>query len=455
MSEKERLKLLLLEGEGLTVEFKERLANLDREVVAFANAGGGSIFLGIDDEGHVKGIEMTNRLQSQIHDISRNCDPSIKIEIIAYAQDHVIEVKIEEGDDKPYRCKDGFFLRVGPSSQKLRRDEIITLINDSGKITFDYTVNKQFNYPSDFSEETLRNYLKECGIKTDASAKDVLLSLNVAVEKNNLLIFNNAGVLFFAKNPQKFFPESYITCVTYKTYDRYSIFDKKDCLGSPTKQISEALAYLIRHTSAEAIIDPIKTGLLGQRIDVYDYPIEALREAVINAVVHRDYLYDASHIYIHMYPDRIEIQNPGGLYKGLTMENIGNRSARRNKLIADLLHRSGHIEAVGTGLDRMSRALEENNNPAFEIIPTNFFDIKFYKRIKTDSVLNKLSLRQVKIYTLIKEKENITKRDGAIFIGVSEATALRELNVLIKHDLIQRKGTGRSAYYTLRKKGVK
>ena len=122
------LSLALSEGEGLSVEFKERLSNLDREMVAFANTSGGIIYLGVDDSGKIIGIPITNALKSQVTDIAYNIDPSIKITLQVYRQEKVLAIHVPSGIDKPYRCKEGFYIRNGPSTQKLKRDDIINVM---------------------------------------------------------------------------------------------------------------------------------------------------------------------------------------------------------------------------------------------------------------------------------------------------------------------------------------
>ena len=174
------LKLKCAEGDGFKVEFKEKLANLDREIVAFANASGGEIYLGVSDNGGIKGIELTNTLLSQIQDIAQNCDPSIRIHLKKYLPQRVLLILIEEGENKPYKCKDGFFLRVGPNSQKLKRDEIIKFINDVGKIHFDEAYNSRFEYPKDFSKEAFEDFLKHSNYHLKMPAEDILMSLNLS-----------------------------------------------------------------------------------------------------------------------------------------------------------------------------------------------------------------------------------------------------------------------------------
>jgi len=171
MTDEAFLLLKIQEGEGYKVEFKERLANLDREIVAFANASGGEIYLGVNDEGEIKGIEISNSLLSQIQDIARNCDPSVQINLKKYKQHDILLILVEEGENKPYKCKDGFFLRVGPNAQKLKRDEIIQFINDVGKVHFDEKINKRFDYPNHFSKEALLAFLNYCGRDLKAAQK--------------------------------------------------------------------------------------------------------------------------------------------------------------------------------------------------------------------------------------------------------------------------------------------
>lgn len=117
MNELDYLALKLQEGEGYHVEFKEKISSIDREMVAFANGKGGELYLGVDDSGNISGIPINNAILSQIQDIARNCDPPIQIEIKPYKDRDVIAIIIAEGINKPYKCKEGFFLRVGPNSQ--------------------------------------------------------------------------------------------------------------------------------------------------------------------------------------------------------------------------------------------------------------------------------------------------------------------------------------------------
>ena len=128
---KSELRLILEEGEGYKIEFKESLTNIDREIVAFANSSGGRIFLGISDNKEIKGVDLTNKLKSQIQDSANNCQPAVKIIFDDYK--NILIVNVREGDDKPYKCSSGFYTRVGPNSQKLIGMRLLNLLRPKEK----------------------------------------------------------------------------------------------------------------------------------------------------------------------------------------------------------------------------------------------------------------------------------------------------------------------------------
>ena len=152
------LDFILQEGEGLKIEFKESIKNIDKELIAFANSTGGRIFLGITDNNKIKGINITNKLKSEIQDIANNCDPKININLKKLK--NILIIEVEEGKDKPHKCSSGFYLRQGPNSQKMKRDEIIELIHDSGKIKFDTQFSKKFDINKELDKNKLDNFLQ-------------------------------------------------------------------------------------------------------------------------------------------------------------------------------------------------------------------------------------------------------------------------------------------------------
>jgi ATP-dependent DNA helicase RecG len=156
--DRKELGLILKEGEGYKIEFKESISGLEKELAAFANSSGGKIFLGVTDEGKIKGIKITNELKSRIQDVANNCRPGIKIFLERF--DEILIIIVREGDDKPYECSSGFYKRIGPNSQKMTRNEILDFFKSEGKVRFDELIESKFSYPKDFDKKRLMTFLK-------------------------------------------------------------------------------------------------------------------------------------------------------------------------------------------------------------------------------------------------------------------------------------------------------
>lgn len=164
-------------------------------------------------------------------------------------------------------------------------------------------------------------------------------------------------MLFFARNVRHFFNQAYITCLLAKGTDKVHILDRKDFDGGIVSDIEEALRFIERNTRLAYRIEKLR------RENVPEYPVKALREAITNAVMHRDWFIEGANVFVEIYTDRIEIVSPGGLPKGMTVADLGTRSVRRNALIADLLHRIGFIEKAGTGIKRIRDEAREGGYP--------------------------------------------------------------------------------------------
>jgi ATP-dependent DNA helicase RecG len=235
--------------------------------------------------------------------------------------------------------------------------------------------------------------------------------------------------------------------VRYAGEDRLNIIDRKEIYGDIISLIEQSLAFIQRHTSVEQRI------IAGQarHQQLYEYPLIAFREAVVNAIMHRDYFNDSSHVFIHIFSNRMEIENPGGLSGGLTLEELGERSVRRNRTIADLLYRAGFVEKIGSGIQRMKQALSENNNPPLSISSTNYFVIRFFPRIAIEKEVT-LSTRQTILMQAIQNRNTIAVSDAVAILGVSADTVLRELRQLQQLQLIVKEGIGKSTRYRFKKK---
>jgi len=432
-------------GEGQAVEFKESPAKLDREIVALANASGGTIYCGISDQGKIIGTEVNNRVISQIQDIARNCDPSIEplISTIKVHHKNVLKITISEGSDKPYQCSAGVFLRIGPNTQKLKIREVKELLNKNSSF-FDGRLNRELTVKRGLVSQTFKDYCRLANIQAAPNVQPILENLLAAgkVSTDNQLYLTNAGVLLFSQSPRKFIPESYLTAVRYNGVDKFSVNDRQEFSGDLLSQIEGGLQFVKRHISVTYEI-----GRAAKREELYQYPLVAVREALINALVHRDYTFQNSCVYLNIFSDRLEIENPGGIFSGISPDEIEGRSLRRNPVLADLLYRAGYGEKLGSGITRIKQSLNENQNPPFQMVSTNFFAIRFYPRIARAEI-NSLSQRQVEILRLLHaSKQSLSSAQLAEELRVSTTTVFREIRKLIDQSLVDSIGVGKATRY--------
>ncbi|MBU0687734.1 MAG: helix-turn-helix domain-containing protein [Candidatus Margulisbacteria bacterium] len=436
---------ILTSGEGLKVEFKESPNHIDRTMVAFANAEGGKIYIGINDHKKIVGLNITNDLRSQIQNIARNCDSQINISMEIFKRILIVEVK--EGVNKPYKCKDGFFMRIGPNSQKMSRNEIIDLIIKEGRVFFDDHSNSRCNIKKEFNPAALKRFLNLAGVTTDLPSTDILLNLGAAEKQGNKIHFKNGGILFFAKDPQKYLRYANMTCVAFKDKEGVAALDRKDLSGNLLDIVSQAENFVERNTRTGFRIKGFK------RENLPDYPIEAIREGFVNALMHRDYFEKGANVLLKIFPDKIVIDNPGGLVKGITLRDLGKKSRTRNPLIADLFYRVNLAERIGSGIKRMSDLMRQHGlrKPKIEV-NDGFFTIIFHGPKQPEAVIPeiaKLSERQKHIIRYIQKKGRITTSSCSDLLKVSNDTALRELLKLKKKKIIKSNGIGRSMHYTL------
>jgi ATP-dependent DNA helicase RecG len=465
----QELQQILEEGEGQKIEFKESLANLDKELVALANASGGRIFVGITDGRKIKGAKISNRLKSQVQDAASSCDPKVEIEMESF--EDVLIVVVKEGKDKPYKCGSGFYRRVGPNSQKLSRSEIIDFLKDEEKIRFDDLRNSQFVYDEHFDSKKLDRFLRLAGISKVMDDQSILLNLGAAERlEDGRLVVNNTGILFFSRNLDYIYPHAAVTCALFQGTDKFTVLDRRDFNEDLMSNIDGAMNFLKRYIA-------VRYEMTGEarRREIPELPYDALREAIINAVAHRDYFQRGANVMVEVYDDRIEIINPGGLPKGLSPEEFGKRSVLRNPRIAGMLHRADYIEKMGTGVRKMQRLMSEAGLAPLEFAFTSFFTVTFRKqkaerREATDEnfVINfganfglnfgikgKRLARMVKMLEILRRGEILIDVQIAETFEVSERTIDNDIRFLRGLELIEFIGAKKTGRYVLTEKGKK
>lgn len=167
-------------------------------------------------------------------------------------------------------------------------------------------------------------------------------------------------MLFFAHEVRRFFNQAYVTCILFRGTDRIDVLDRKDFAGGVVSDIEESLRFIERNTRTAYRIRAL------QREEIPEYPLRALREAITNVVMHRNWFIEGANVFVEIYADRIEIVSPGGLPAGLSPEELGTRSVRRNPLVADLLHHIGFIEKAGTGIGASWHQVGTKSTPSVD-----------------------------------------------------------------------------------------
>jgi len=445
------LKQITEEGEGYLVEFKEKAANIDKEMVSFANGSGGKIFIGITDNGELKGIKITNKLKFQIQDIANNCDPAIKI--ILKEENKILVIHVRSGEDKPYCCSSGFYTRIGANAQKMTRNQIIEFFQSEGKIRYDELTNIDFKYNKDFDKKKLIHCLQLSNISLVVPVPTILQNLGVAQKQGGKVFFNNTGVLFFAKNLENIYRHTTITCALFKGTDKVNILDRKDFNADLVSSVDNAMLFLKQHI-------PVRYEFDGspKRIEIPQIPFEALREAVINAVCHRNYFEKGANIMIAIFDDRVEISSPGGLIKGINKKNFGKKSILRNANIANLFHRMGYIEKMGTGIIRMQRLMKEADLEPIQFGFDSFVTAIFERKPVENNVPDSGTLNGTLTLQLSSLLENIEKNPGIQANTIADNlnrpidTIKKQIRALTQKELIERRGSRKTGGYFLKDK---
>ena len=389
------LDLILQKGEGYTIEFKETAdKSIVQEVCAFANASGGRIYIGVTDKGEIVGTDTSNSARSRLQDTISKLEPRLPVDIAVNG--NIIVVTVPEGGNKPYACPNGFFLRSGPNSQKLDRTGIFEFLQTEGKIIYDYIVDEKYPITDSFNEAEYQKFLFKSKISDVLPREEMLKNLDCAeLSSNGVLSYTNAGLLFFRDNSRSVrFDFTHVVCVLYKGTDKVQIIDAKNLNGGIMENIDNAIVFLKRNLRVSYEIKTL------QRKNILELPEEALREAVTNAVCHRDNFEKGARVMVEIFDDRVEITNPGGAPKGITKKNFGSTSIARNPIVASLLHRAGYIERMGTGVKRIVAAIEKAGleKPIFQTEGC-FFKVIFKRQANNSNTagIDKLSIEGIEL----------------------------------------------------------
>jgi ATP-dependent DNA helicase RecG len=442
---------LIKTGESETVEFKEKFDEQTIEsAVAFANTKGGIIFIGVSDKNNIKGIKVGKETLNQwINQISQSTDPRIipELEKIKVDGKTVIAVKIKENPIKPISKKGRCFKRVDSSNRTMSAHEVAQMHLHSTGMSWD-------NYPAkdtsleDIDIDNVNRYIRkarETGRKKmgdDEEPIQVLKKMSLITEGQPTW----AAILLFSKETNKFISQAAIHCGRFK--EKNIVIDDRMIVGTVLEQIEEAMDFIRKNINVEFVM----TGK-PQRDQIWDYPLEALREAIINAVCHRDYTI-FSNIEVRIYDDKLIIRSPGFLPYGITLEELykPHSSTLRNKGLAEVLYDTELIERWGSGIEKIQQHCLDAGLPEPIFEEYQGFQVVFRKNVYDEEYLRSLNLnkRQIKAVMHVKEKGQITNKEYQEVCATSNRTASRDLADLVSSGLFNQVGiTGKGTVYII------
>ncbi|AMJ41574.1 RNA-binding domain-containing protein [Anaerotignum propionicum] len=421
--------------ESETVELKEiYTSDLKKEIVAFANTYGGTIYIGVQDSGHIIGVDNADFVMQQISNSIRDSvrpDVSMFVNIGLLQEDKkfFIKVTVSQGTKKPYYLSDkglkptGVYVRSGTTSAPASEDAIRMMIKMADGDSFEEN--------RSLVQELTFNKLEEELQKRDLEFTEVQMKNLGILSPDD--IYTNMGLLVSdqCKHSIKF--------AVFQGIDKLVFRDRKEFTGSLFTQLTDAYRTIDFYNGTKATFHDLF------RTDERDYPEDAVREALLNAIVHRDYSFSGS-TFINLYSDRLEMISLGGLVSGLSLEAaMLGASQPRNEKLAALFYRMKLIEAYGTGISKIISCYKgltvqpkfENVEGAFRVVLPNIHA----------KVLSAEEQKYLPVLRLFEKQKEITRSDVEEALGSGTTHAINILKEMLDKDLIRKVGNGRLTRY--------
>lgn len=486
---KATLRQLIEGGESATVELKRaspRPSEMAERLCGMANAQGGIIIVGVEDADlKIIGVP-ANRIALTIDVIlraTRQIEPKLLLdppepEICEFDGKKLIVATVPSSAGPIYQSSGVCWVRRGTHTIPLSVSEMLEVANDRGLVSWEKQPARKATM-DDIDMERVKEYLERRSERSRSNGRlshleKALVAMDCAIAKSDgELVPTNAGLLFFGYEPQQYILQSDVVCVLFR--DELGVgqyIDRKNITGTIQQLIDEAEAFLNRYVAVGARIEGWK------RIDLPEYPVEALREAVVNAVIHRDYSRTGESIRIFYYTDRIEIHSPGLLLPGITVEQMERgdvMSKLRNPVLANLLKDvPGYMERLGSGIRFMLSETKRLNLSTPQFRESGEFVVTFYKTL--DKIVSQAlpsneykygmshsqqditfdhagSFNPKERFALamryVHENNSITNREYRTITNVSEQTANRDLELMVAQGILKREGKTRGRIYKL------
>ena len=470
MTEKQ-IRDLIKQGEGQAIEFKDdriHPRSLAQTLTAFAAADGGVVLIGVADDGSIPGVSNFQRVRDNLiyEAAGRNhCEPQIQPMDIEKVETEdgkiVVAITVPADFETLHSVAGKYFLRVGSRNEPLTPRELRRLMFSRGEVSFEHIACQ--NVKLEFLDDRLINrYIRRhedyTGRPLNLSRAEFLINLGCATRWNGGVIPTNAGILLFHQEPQLYLLQSQLLCARFKGTDVIEYIDRKEFRGPLPELADQATMFIKTHMRVGGRIPGVK------RIDYPEYPEVAFREAIINAVIHRDWSISGEFIRVFMFDDRIEVMSPGRLLPPITVRAMQKgevESRLRNTAIVEVFDRlGGYIEKLGSGIRRMIDAMKEHGlePPLFELKgdllkvtlrgPGERF-MELAEKAARSRYIQGLNERQLKAMEYLQTRQRLTRKGYCELTGISSRTAYRDLTDLVERGLLRSVGKGRSTHYIL------
>ena len=426
-----------------TVELKlDYTESLRKDIIAFANSNGGTIYIGISDDGSIVGVSSVDHMIQRVANMARDSiRPDVTMfihyESLDVEDKKIVKVTIHRGTGRPYYAPDkglrpiGVYVRQGTSAAPATEASIRQMIKETDGDTYEDV--------RSLRQDLTFSYAEEVFARNDIVFELPQMQTLGIVSPDG--IFTNLGLLLSDQCPH------IIKAAAFSGPDQEEFQDRREFAGSLLKQVDDAYAFLDMRNETSATFEGV------HRIDHRAYPAAALREALLNAIVHRDYAYSASTL-ISVYADRIEIVSVGGLISGFHLNDVtSGLSICRNPKLANIFYRLRLIEAYGTGLKKILNAyhpMEANQlfqvtEKVFKVTLPRMNHLRPHEQQSTP-VSQTIEERIVEFLTA---RGTITRADVEKLAEASPSSAARILKRMVQNDELIKIGDGRNTKYRL------
>lgn len=429
----------MLPFENETIEYKREVTDsIKKEVLAFINTTGGSIYIGVSDDGKVVGMTNPDEAMLQVGNMLRD---GVHPDAMMFVQIHaemiedktVLHIKVSEGSNKPYYLKkyglkpSGVYVRQGSASVQASPERIRQMIKAADGDVFEDNVSLN-------QELTFQKTAQVFATHNLSFGPQQLQTLGL-VRKDG--VFTNLALILSDQCPYT------IKAAAFQGKDQTLFKDRREFSGPLLAQLEECYAYL-------QLNNPVSAAFQGlYRVDQKAYPDVAVREALLNCLVHRDYGFSAS-TFVSLYENRLEFTSLGGLLPGFAKEDILlGLSVCRNKKLAEVFYRLELIEAYGTGLLKIQNAYKDSSDKPELLTSPNAFKV-ILPRLQAREQAEGKPLFQTKeelVLEYLSKREAATRKDVQDLLHISQATAVRMMKNMTEENLLIKEGRGKGIRY--------